>query len=153
MACSSLCPQVFENVFSPESITDWLYEELEDVEAVRDGEIAPGLLFKLKTENATAYIEFLRKELDDNGIGEKIRWRFYWVGQGPPLHDVTSPASKPAHQWVKENASMSYTAQFHLSDAPTPGEWRFSRGTHTAATSVCAPPLRPVSQSFQPFPI
>jgi len=115
------CPRqkLFENIFMPSSVNDWLDTgELQAVEAVRDNDVAPGLLLKLKTEDATAYIEWTRREYDVGGIGEKIRWNFYWIGRPPPPEDVSVPSSKNTHTWVKKEATVKYTAQFTLSDPP-----------------------------------
>ncbi|KAG8466301.1 hypothetical protein KFE25_002057 [Diacronema lutheri] len=127
------CPRqkLFENIFMPSSVNDWLDTgELQAVEAVRDNDVAPGLLLKLKTEDATAYIEWTRREYDVGGIGEKIRWNFYWIGRPPPPEDVSVPSSKNTHTWVKKEATVKYTAQFTLSDPPNaPGRTKVLRET------------------------
>lgn len=158
------CPRetLFERLVSPDSVADWLGEELEYIEAVRDGDVAPGLLFKVKTEDAIAHIEVLRLVFDDGGIGEKLRWKFSWISHGPPLHSgvapptyeppsllQASPALKPAHVWLKENATMSYTTQWTLSDAPNAPGTRARSHSRVGSAASTAHLLHPPQSHAQ----
>ncbi|KAJ1624866.1 hypothetical protein T492DRAFT_881150 [Pavlovales sp. CCMP2436] len=161
------CPRqkVFEQVFSPDdALRDWLHDEVHEIEVVRDGEVAPGLLFKTTTEEATCFIEWTGMVVDGESVGTHISWNFYRkVGvtplpapdatitaprtpapatiaaprapssslmrhsllsararptarcqSGQKVHDPSDP--KPLHSWVKENADLTYSSEFSLSD-------------------------------------
>jgi hypothetical protein len=113
------CPRqkVFENVFEPEAIRDWLFD-VHEIEAVKDGDVAPGLLFQTKPEQIQ-YIEWTDKRVDGEGVGTHINWNFYWVEHPfAHVHDPSDPSSMPLHEWVKANADLKYSCEFFLSDAP-----------------------------------
>jgi hypothetical protein len=137
----------YEHIFDADSIRDW-DPEVRDVCNVQDGVVAPGLLFKTAYANATAYIEFLAKAVDEDGVGAHVQWRFYWAKDGPPIRppaaSETATATEPAHAWLKVNYDFAYTTDFFLIDSPTqtgaaaPGR---ARGASLAppSTQPCRP--------------
>jgi hypothetical protein len=130
------CPRAkfYEALFSPDAVLDW-ESDCTDIVTVRDGDVAPGLLFKTGYAKATVYVQFLAKEPN-----ARVQYMLYWLANGPPIRQAltTDAEAKPPHEVVKQAPDFSYNVEFLLSDVSGREGARLERTFSPSSLSVHA---------------